>query len=80
MAPGGVTEKFTCVMTALDSHPLAYDTSSPLELPILCHWLAMGTSSHVVCRRCWGMFEGRGEGLPQVQPNTSNNFPTGFVL
>ena len=53
--------------------PSSLQQGSPLELPTLCHWLAMGTSSRVVCRRCWGMFGG--EGPPHVQFNTSNNFP-----
>ena len=49
-------------------HTVKLITASPLELPTLCHWLATGTSSCVVCRRCWAMFEGRGEGPPHVQP------------
>ena len=61
-------------------NPLAYDTASPLELPALCHWLATGTSSHIACRRCWGIFEFRGEWPPHVQASTSNSFPIGSVL
>ena len=78
--PAALVEQLEYMVDRVRFTPSSLKHSQSSGTTSTSHWMATGTSSHVACRRCWGMFEVRGEGPPHVQASTSNSFPFGFVF